>query len=382
MFLDIHVLQSVPPANINRDDSGSPKTAYYGGVKRARVSSQSWKRAARKALAADPAMATESATRTRLLPGVLAARLTELDARLSENAAVIGELAVKGMFKAKLTEKKARTEYLLFLGYNQIERVVDRLAGRTDDLASAGEDRERITEIIGELNLRELGITGHAGAVALFGRMIADDPDTNVDAACQVAHALSTHAVRDEYDYFTAVDDEQPDGESGAGMISSTEFNSATLYRYATVDLRSLVENLDGESDRAADIAIAFARTFATSMPTGKRNTFANNTRPDLVVLSVRNDQPLSLVGAFENPVPAQPEGGLMAASARELARELTEQDAMYGTTPVCTVASYPGRIADALAKTDTPELPESQPLPAALGQVRAVLSQHQDSAA
>lgn len=382
MFLDIHVLQSVPPANINRDDSGSPKTAYYGGVKRARVSSQSWKRAARKALAADPAMATESATRTRLLPGVLAARLTEIDARLSENAAVIGELAVKGMFKAKLTEKKARTEYLLFLGHNQIERVVERLADRTDDLASAGADRERITEIIGELNLRELGITGHAGAVALFGRMIADDPDTNVDAACQVAHALSTHAVRDEYDYFTAVDDEQPDGESGAGMISSTEFNSATLYRYATVDLRSLVENLDGEADRAADIAIAFARTFATSMPTGKRNTFANNTRPDLVVLSVRNDQPLSLVGAFENPVPAQPEGGLMAASVRELARELTEQDAMYGTTPMCTVASYPRRIADVLAKTDAPELPESQPLPAALDQVRAVLSQHQDSAA
>lgn len=373
MFLDVHILQSVPPANINREESGSPKTAYYGGVRRARVSSQAWKRATRKALEADPAMIAESATRTRLLPQVIGDAVARADARLNENAARIGAAAVAAMFKAKLAERSGgtRTEYLLFLGRDQLKRVTERLLERADELAAADGD-ESIKEIVGELNLRQLGMTGHAGAIALFGRMVADDPYTNVDAACQVAHAIATHEVNDEFDYYTAVDDEQSDAETGAGMIGTIEFNSATLYRYAAVDLRSLAENLDGDIRRAADLAVAFARTFATCMPTGKRTTFANNTRPDVIVLSVRDDQPVSLVGAFEEPVRA-PGGGLMAASAARLATQLVEQDAMYATQPVCTTASYPPGIAP-MARGEH-SLPVGVPFPEALERIRETVT-------
>ena len=127
--------------------------------------------------------------------------------------------------------------------------------------------------------------------------MVADAPETSVDAACQVAHAIPTHEVIDQFDYFTAVDDEaQEADERGAGMIGSIEFNSATLYRYAAVDLRELAENLDGDRDRALDLAIAFTRAFATSMPTGRADTFANHTRPEFVLLAVRDAQPVSHV--------------------------------------------------------------------------------------
>jgi len=321
-WLDIHILQTVPPSNINRDDAGSPKTAYYGGVRRARVSSQAWKRAVRTAFREDPATSAEAGRRTRRLPQVIADRLREASPALTEHADTIGMLAATAAFNVSRARGGSRpaTEYLLFLGEAQTSRIVEALASKADDLASAGGDEDRLSEVIGELSLDRLGITGHPGAVALFGRMVADAPETSVDAACQVAHAISTHEVIDQFDYFTAVDDEaQEADERGAGMIGSIEFNSATLYRYATVDLRELAQNLDGNRERALDLAIAFTKAFATSMPTGKANTFANHTRPELVLLAVRDDQPVSLVGAFERPVRPSDSGYVAESAARLL---------------------------------------------------------------
>lgn len=379
-WLDIHILQTVPPSNINRDDAGSPKTAYYGGVRRARVSSQAWKRAVRTAFRDDAATSADAGRRTRRLPQVIADRLSQRCPELTEHADGIGMVAASAMFKVKAARGKAgsrpTTEYLLFLGEAQADRVVTALAERAADLAAAASDDNRLAEVVGELGLDAMGITGHPGAVALFGRMVADAPETNVDAACQVAHAISTHEVIDQFDYFTAVDDEaQDDAETGAGMIGSVEFNSATLYRYATVDLRELAANLDGDHERALSTAIAFAKAFATSMPTGKANTFANHTRPDLVLLAVREDQPVSLVGAFERPVTAG-RGGYVAESAGRLVTYLGEQDEAYETSPRLTVASYPASLAEEVARAKTgADLPARETLPSALERVRADLA-------
>lgn len=379
-WLDVHILQTVPPSNINRDDAGSPKTAYYGGVRRARVSSQAWKRAVRTAFHDDPQTSAEAGRRTRRLPQVLADRLTAQCPDLAGHADTIGMLAAAAAFKVKAARGKEgsrpATEYLLFLGEAQANRMVDALAGHKDELAAAAGAEKALKQVIDGLGLDKLGVTGHPGAVALFGRMVADAPETNVDAACQVAHAISTHEVIDQFDYFTAVDDEAHDvDETGAGMIGSIEFNSATLYRYATVDLRELAANLDGDNDRAVALAAAFAKAFATSMPTGKSNTFANHTRPDLVLLSVREDQPVSLAGAFERPVRV-PEGGLAAASAARLVTYLHEQDEAYGTRPRLTTAVYPAGLADAVAETKTgAELPPRASLPEALERARSELA-------
>lgn len=136
--------------------------------------------------------------------------------------------------------------------------------------------------------------------MALFGRMVAADPSLNFDAAAQVAHAISTHAVHNEYDYFTAVDDLNQDEESGAGHLGTVEFNSSTLYRYATVNIAELQKHLGSQTDTAVK---CFAEAFIKTMPTGKQNTFANRTLPDYVYVALRTDQPVNLVGAFEKPV-------------------------------------------------------------------------------
>ena len=143
--------------------------------------------------------------------------------------------------------------------------------------------------------------------MALFGRMVADDPSLNYDAAAQVAHSISTHAVQNEYDYFTAVDDCQAEDNAGAGHLGTVEYNSSTLYRYATVNMVELVHLLGAE--KAAQAVRVFGEAFIRSMPTGKQNSFANRTLPDAVYVTLREDQPVNLCGAFEKPVRKSPEG-------------------------------------------------------------------------
>jgi CRISPR system Cascade subunit CasC len=144
--------------------------------------------------------------------------------------------------------------------------------------------------------------------IALFGRMVASDPSLNFDAASQVAHSISTHEVSTEYDYFTAVDDLAREDNAGAGHLGTVEFNSSTLYRYATVNVRELEKNL---GDDAIQAVHGFVKAFLLSMPTGKQNTFANRTAPDFAYITLRSDQPLNLAGAFEKPVYTRQEGYL-----------------------------------------------------------------------
>ncbi|WP_026410372.1 type I-E CRISPR-associated protein Cas7/Cse4/CasC [Actinomyces dentalis] len=331
-YVDIHIIQNLPPSCVNRDDSGSPKSAVYGGVRRLRVSSQSWKRATRLYFN-DLLDAKDVGVRTKRVVEVLAERITEDAPELAGDAVTLAE----GVFKAariKLSPPRGKKDapqesgYLLFLSTSQIARLAE-LA-----IASA-----RDGETLDAKTVKKIFKEAHAVDIALFGRMVADDTDLNVDAACQVAHAISTHAAENEYDFFTAVDDDKSRSEeedAGAGMMGTVEFSSATMYRYATVNLDMLVENL-GDDDAALRALEVFIKGFCLSMPTGKQNTFANRTLPEAVVVSVRDDQPVSLVGAFEKPIRTNEADGYLARSAEALAEHARAIEDSYGLKPLAS---------------------------------------------
>ena len=354
-YVDIHIIQSLPPSCVNRDDSGSPKSAVYGGVRRLRVSSQSWKRATRLYFN-DLLDAKDVGVRTKRVVEVLAERITENAPELAENAPELAE----GVFKAariKLAPPRGKKDalqesgYLLFLSTSQIER----LAGLAIASARGGEalDAKTVKKIFKET---------HAVDIALFGRMVADDTDLNVDAACQVAHAISTHAAENEYDFFTAVDEKNRSEEedAGAGMMGTVEFSSATMYRYATVNVDLLRHNL-GDGEAALRALEVFIRGFCLSMPTGKQNTFANRTVPEAVVVTVREDQPVSLVGAFEKPIRTNEADGYLTRSVEALAEHARAIEDNYGLRPLAGfVVALKG--GDILA-------PEGPDAPAPLGE-------------
>ena len=347
-ILDINVLQTVPPSNLNRDDTGSPKSAVYGGTRRARVSSQAWKRATR--LAFESLLdQSELGTRTKRVVELIGARIVAQAPEITtERAQELAKVAL-GAAGIKLTTPRRSTPenpvpdesgYLLFLSSLQLDQV----ARLCIDVADADEPKTEIDKKAVKTALD----TGHSVDLALFGRMVADASDLNVDAACQVAHALSVHPVDTEFDYFTAVDDHKAsidDEDAGAGMIGTVEFNASTLYRYATVDVDALARNL-GDTEATARAVEAFVRAFTTSMPTGKQNTFANRTLPDAIVLGIRETQPVNLVGAFEEAVTAE---GRLRATSEKLTAHAHEVDAAFGTAPVDSWVVRTGAATESL---------------------------------
>ncbi len=363
-YVDIHVIQNLPPSCVNRDDSGSPKSAVYGGVRRLRVSSQSWKRATRLYFN-DLLDAKDVGVRTKRVAELLAARITEDAPDLAGNATKLAEEVFKTA-RIKLSPPRNKKDappesgYLLFLSTSQVERLAELAIAS----AHSGEalDAKAVKKVFKE---------AHAVDIALFGRMVADDTDLNVDAACQVAHAISTHAAENEYDFFTAVDDDKSRSEeedAGAGMMGTVEFSSATMYRYATVNVDLLRHNL-GDSEATLRALEVFVRGFCLSMPTGKQNTFANRTVPETVVVTVREDQPVSLVGAFEEAVPTQGAHGYVARSVEALARHAATIEDNYGLEPLRSLVVA---LTDSDAVTSLGERVSFTDLPA---QVREVVA-------
>lgn len=351
-YIDVHILQTVPPANLNRDDQGNPKEAFFGGVRRSRVSSQAWKRATRLHFT-ERLPEQDLATRTRRISGALTkliADASELDDEVSARLAA----ALLAPLKISAGKREGDTAYLFFYGRRQLDAVAALVTDRAAELAAL--DDAGLENAIKELPVQKTFSTGHTVDVALFGRMVADIPALNVDAAAQVAHALSTHAVELEFDYFTAVDDEAKKGqETGAGMIGTIGFNSATLYRYATVGLHQLLHNL-ADQEAAVTAVEEFVHSFARSMPTGYGNSFAHRTLPSLVAVVARCDQPVNLVSAFEEAISISEQSGatsagIAQASAAKLAREQVTALRVWGDDPaftgVCHTFEGTGKTAD-----------------------------------
>lgn len=304
LYVDVHVLQTVPPSCVNRDDTGSPKTAVYGGVTRARVSSQSWKKAIRE-MFKDIFPKENLGLRTKRIVGMVMEEMERQGGFEDVEKSATAILDAAGL-KIKSVEKG--TDAMFFMSYPQVKALVSLAKENPEALAATPPAHVK--------KAAQLALKSNPGIdVALFGRMVADDPSLNTDASAQVAHAISTHKVVNEYDYFTAVDDLASEDNAGAGHLGTVEFNSATLYRYATVAVHALREQLAG--DTAAAVC-GFVNAFVRSMPTGKQNTFANRTLPDAVLVTLREDQPVNLVGAFEKAVTAG-DNGYIAASAQRL---------------------------------------------------------------
>lgn len=310
LYVDFHVLQTVPPSCVNRDDTGSPKTAVYGGAVRARVSSQAWKHAMRVMFTGEMSDAVETGYRTKKGTDLVAEQIKALapdkDAlKLSQK--VIADAGIKSDDKG--------TKALFFMSEAQAKALAElAVDGCTD-----------------KKQYKEALKAAPSADMALFGRMVADDPSLNYDAAAQVAHSISTHTVQNEFDYFTAVDDCAPEDNAGAGHLGTVEYNSATLYRYATVNVLELVRTLGAE--QAAQTVRAFGEAFIRSMPTGKQNSFANRTLPDAVYVTLRQDQPVNLSRAFEKPV-RKSEEGYAEPSKAALKRYAQELYATFAEAP------------------------------------------------
>lgn len=341
IYVDIHVLQTVPPSCVNRDDTGSPKTAVYGGTTRARVSSQAWKHAMRgdfrKMFATE-----ELGVRSLKVVSLVADEIAAIDSTISEktrNKKAAEALKAAGIsIKSTKDDDIEKSDALFFMSNKQAKEIAK--------LVCDGEE---------DKNAYKKALKDNPSVdIALFGRMAASDPTLNYDAAAQVAHAISTHTIQNEYDYFTAVDDLQDDDNAGAGHLGTVEFNSSTLYRYANVNVSELAKNLDGVSD-AADVVRKYVETFVLSMPTGKENTFANRTFPDAVYVTIRNDQPVNLCGAFERPVRASEEGYAAESENRlvEYAKKVYDNFAAKPEVSFCVG----DKLAEIAEKKSFPEL-------------------------
>ena len=286
LYVDFHILQTVPPSCINRDDTGSPKTAVYGGVLRARVSSQAWKHAMRAAFAENARL--DVGKRTKKAAELVKEQILVLDPE-QKKADKMAKEALK--YVGIKSDDKKGTDALIFISSAQAKALAELVVG------GCTKDEE----------YEEALIENPSADMVLFGRMVAQKASLKYDAAAQVAHSISTHAVQNEYDYFTAVDDCQAEDNAGAGHLGTVEYNSSTLYRYATVNVMELAGRLGAA--QAAETVRAFGEAFLFSMPTGKQNTFANRTLPDAIYVTLREDQPVNLCGAFERAVPRSAQG-------------------------------------------------------------------------
>ena len=303
MLIQIHMLQNYAPSNLNRDDTGSPKSAYFGGVQRGRISSQCLKRSIRLSETFQDAFKEDSllATRTKRLPGLVEEALKTLTDDEKAIAAIVQRVPEigKAADRSKRSSDKdgvLKTSQLIFIGQNEILPLAEQLLKLYQDNGVKAWPKIDLTKNLGRLLPRSVDI-------ALFGRMTTSSPFVDIQAAVQVAHALSANAVEQEFDYFTAVDDLQPEAEPGAGMIGDVEYNSSTYYKYINVHWDGLVENLGDDVAIARQAVSALLEAAAIAQPSGKQNTFAAHNLPDLVLVEVREKNlPVSYANAFIQP--------------------------------------------------------------------------------
>ncbi len=382
--LELHIIQSVPVACLNRDDLNSPKTAIFGGVQRARVSSQSWKRAIREMAEKElDQLGQFKGKRSRLFVEKISVALKKLgEAEGTANALSL----CAGHYLAKLDPKpEGKVKTLVFLSpleYDIFAKLLfslknadkqelvdaiasvdkERLAKDEDDEEDADEEEpEKKKKGEKKLSVKKFGklvasilktpiekafkrekkevksLPKDAADIALFGRMVANDHSLTVEAASMFSHALSTHKVDNEIDFFAAVDDLQPKEESGAGMTGTLEFNSATYYRFAALNLEMLAdaEHLKCMTrEERQSVVRTFVEATVKAIPGARKNTMNGNTLPAYVLGVVREKgHPVQLVNAFETPVRSLQ--GYAVKSAELLKSEYAKLAETWGIEPV-----------------------------------------------
>jgi CRISPR system Cascade subunit CasC len=342
MFVELHMIQNFSPSNLNRDDLNNPKECEFGGVRRARISSQCIKRAIRDHELFEETTGVDNGKRTKWMIDLLSEPLQ--DEKSEEEAEAVAASFAATYAKKMDSKNEAKTKVLVYMSPDEVEYIVAALLAKWDEVLPEAKGASKVIRGIVKDTIKKYEAITSAPDIALFGRMLADRPDTNLDAACQVAHAISTHAVKMEMDFYTAVDDLQPDEETGAGMMGYTGFNSACFYRYARIDWDQLVKNLNHDSDLAARTVEGFLRAAVEAVPSGKQNAFAAYNPPGFLLAVVReNGMGWSLSNAFERPVQSRHSEGLVTPSVKKLDTYWGNLCRVYGTEALtCYTALAP----------------------------------------
>lgn len=328
MLIEIHAIQNHSPANLNRDDLGAPKTCYFGGVLRSRISSQCIKRSIRMS---DEFKGLLGGVRTRQLARLIADKVTGKDVqkRAEGILRVCGFETKKSKQGTSEEDKQASADKSKMLVYTTSKAIEDmaKLLQNGEELAD-----EKLAEKFGQLISECVAVPD----MALCGRMLETGvlKDTTVDASLQVAHAISTHEARPEVDYYVAADD-IPGDDAGAGYVDEAMFASACFYKYFSIHWETLVENLKGYGEDheklAAHTVGAFIRGAALVNPTGKQNSFAAHNPPDGVLIEIRDaGSPINYANAFANPV-AVGDRDLTSQSIAQLSQYIRDLDIGYG---------------------------------------------------
>ena len=329
-LLELHILQSFPVSCLNRDDLNSPKTATFGGVQRARVSSQCWKRAIRETSAAEsPHFKGE---RTRLIVDRLRDALQKLD--FPESEAKAKAIEIGGALATYDTENEKKT------GTLKVKTIFFTSPAEITALAEAYAKTKDVKKAIKALKPEHLK---DAADVAIFGRMVAADHSLTVEGAAMFSHALSTHKVDNEIDFFTAVDDLNPADESGSGHMGTTEFNSATYYRYVAVNLSMLADAAHLAAmtiEERKEVVSTFINATLTAVPQARHNGMNAGVRPAYVLGLVKDKgQPIQLINAFEKPMWSGKDSTILERSIAELKAHNDAMKATWAIVPAEEVA-------------------------------------------
>lgn len=341
--LELHILQSFPVACLNRDDLNSPKTAIFGGVQRARVSSQSWKRAIRE-LAQDELLPGRfKGERTRYIIEPLIEAFKGLGKNQEEATKAGQELAAALATK----DTDARTKTLFYSTPGELVEFASAYLSATNKAAA----KKAIETLIKKA-------PHDAADIALFGRMVASDFTAKLEGAAMFSHALSTHKVDNEIDFFAAVDDNQPEDQAGAGMTSTLEFNSATYYRFAALNLDMLADKEHMQSlkcDERKEVVRAFIEATLQAVPGARKNSMNAATLPGYVLGIVRKSgHPVQLVNAFEKPIRAYGGKGLFEVSLEAMKAEqeklnntwgLDKNELFNGTIPDMNLSEFLDKV-------------------------------------
>ena len=326
LFVDIHVLQTIPPSCINRDDTGRPKTAEYGGAQRALASSQSWKHAMREMFREEEMMPT--GIRTKEVDKMITSAIESFE-NTTPDPEKTAELALRLV-------KHYKEDVLFFISPAEIElfakdAVLYEKERQQVEAEVAGKDKKEKDKALKKVddNYKKMLKKDLASEISpdiqLFGRMFASDSDLNVDAAAQVAFAIGTHPSKVEIDFFSAIDEKK--SGTGAGHIDTQEFDSGVFYRYANVNAKVLKRTY-GEA--TGKIVRNYVKAFVLSMPSGKMNSHGNRTKPAYIYVTIQQDQPVYMGEAFECPVKNRGEG-YMGSSKDTLKKYAKDLYAVYG---------------------------------------------------
>ncbi|MCB0197465.1 MAG: type I-E CRISPR-associated protein Cas7/Cse4/CasC [Anaerolineae bacterium] len=352
MLIQIHILQNYVPSNLNRDDSGSPKSAIFGGYPRGRISSQCLKRSMRHSDVFKAAFKDDGllANRTNLLPQLVDEALKELGADEKARQTIIRrlpELGGGGAIKEDY-EGEIKTKILVYLTPVEAKLVSEKLWHLYQEVG------DKVFSSSKSLPIKDIETTmGHETPrsvdMAMFGRMTTSVAFNNVEAAVQVAHAISTNSLTREFDYFTAVDDIS--GETGASMIGDLEMNSSTYYKYINICWEDLVKNLGGDTEVATQAVTALIEAAALAQPSGKQNSTAAQNLPDFMLVEISpKNIPVSYANAFLKPATHGRQTSMMQNSINQLhdyAERLRKAYALNGSRAYYTTETHlPGHKA------------------------------------